>query len=251
MYSKLVISTFFTLFFIFLSGNAVAQLDGDRYDKLFDLYILEDYEKCIRKAERYTRREKTEDDPEPYLYLSKCYLAISKDRELSEFYPRALKNALKYAYKLHREDEETDVMERNMDYILELERAAIEEAMYEYNLEDYRKGAYYLKKILKFDPNNEYVRLMCGVAQVQARNRRTGKDNINAALDSLKLEYEAVGELDGEFAYLVPEALLDYTKYLIDKNMIGKAESIISKARLYAVNNKEVEKMYNRLYGDG
>ena len=242
-------SVFFLLFTFFAQASN-GQLTGNKYDKLFDLYILGDYEKCIRKAERYSDRDKTRRDPEPYLYLSKCYLAVSKDRELQEYYPRAFKNALKHAYKLYRKDDETTFMEDNADFFTELKQAAIEEAMYNYNLNDFRRAAYYLKKVLKFDPDDHKVQLMCGVAQVRARNRRTGSDNIEEALAGLKTTLEENGKIEGVGSELIGEAMVDYTKYLMDKKRFTDAEDAIANARLLDSENAEVEQLYSEIYSD-
>ena len=50
---------------------------GD-YEDLLVLYVDEDYEKCISKAERYTERDQTRRDALPFLFLSMCYFEISK-----------------------------------------------------------------------------------------------------------------------------------------------------------------------------
>ncbi len=239
----------FLLVFTFIQTSN-AQLTGGKYDKLFDLYILGDYEKCIKKATRYTERDKTKRDPEPYLYLSKSYLAVSQDRELQEYYPRALKNALKHAYKLYRKDDETSLMEDNADFFEELKTVAVEEAMYNYNLNDFRKSAYFFKKILKFDPDDYTVQLMCGVAQVKARNRRTGTDNVNAALAALKKEMEENGVIEGSGSELLGDALVDYTQYLLEKKRYADAEDVIAEARLLDSEHAEVKQLYSEIYSD-
>lgn len=238
------------LLFTFFIQDSNAQLTGNKYDKLFDLYILGDYEKCIRKAERYTNRDKTKRDPQPYLYLSQCYFAVSRDRELEEYYPRAFKNALKHAYKVYRKGDETTLMEDNADFFTELKQAAIEEAMYNYNLNDFRKAAYYLKKVLKFDPDDHKVQLMCGVAQVRARNRRMGSDNIEEALKGLKATLEREGTIEGVGSDLIGEAMVDYTKYLMEKKRYTEAEDAIADARLLDSENAEVEQLYSEIYSD-
>lgn len=239
-----------TLFFLFIS-TGFAQLNESKYDKLFDLYVMGDYEKCIKKAERYTEKDNTKRDPDPYLYLSMSYFKVAQDPELSEYYPRAFKNALKHAYKLYRKDDETSLMEDHKEFFTTLKIRAVEEALYNYNLNDFRKASYYLKKIRKFDPDDHNVQLMLGVTQLKARDRRSGKENISVAMENLKKEYEAQKALEEATADLVPEALVEYTNYLLEKNMYGKAQDAIADARLLVSDNPEVKKLYEEIYQDG
>jgi hypothetical protein len=108
-------------------GQLLAQVIGGEQDKLFDMFLLEKYEDCYYKAFKMTETEKYKSDPEPYLYVAMCNLKIHYDRELSEEYPNALKDALKYTekgLKYHakaiKKEIPTFPMEDNLEFIDEV-----------------------------------------------------------------------------------------------------------------------------------
>ncbi len=234
--------------FVLLSAFAfpsIAQLNGNRYDKLFDLYIMGDYEKCIKKSERLTEKDATRRDPEPYLYLSMSYYKVSLDRELEEYYPRALKNALRHAYKFVRKDDEGTLKSTNQDYLNELTQTALEEASYQYNMNKYRKAAYYVKKIMKYEAEAYGLQVYLGVAQVLSRNRRTGLDNITAGLDSLKVATKAGEDLKEYEAAYFSTAIVDYATYLEEDSKIAEAQTILEKGRFILPENQAIKKALN------
>ena len=63
--------------FIGLAGLS-ASAQAPSYDYLLVLFVDGEYEKLVKKAEKYTLNEKTKKDPIPWFYLSKGLYAISK-----------------------------------------------------------------------------------------------------------------------------------------------------------------------------
>ena len=101
--------------------NANAQ--PPTYDDLVILYADANYEKLLKKAEKYTLSDKTRKDAIPYLYLSKANFEISKGGEQEELlnkYPRAFKESIKYAGKCIQKDKEGTVLADNMAHFTAL-----------------------------------------------------------------------------------------------------------------------------------
>ncbi|MCB0198137.1 MAG: hypothetical protein KDJ65_39710, partial [Anaerolineae bacterium] len=59
------------------------------YEDLLVLFVDENYEKCLAKAENYTVNDDTRKDPLPYLYMSMSLYEMSKLEEFNEDYPKA------------------------------------------------------------------------------------------------------------------------------------------------------------------
>lgn len=113
-----------TLLLLFIGGfilNANAQ--PPTYDDLVILFSDADYEKLLKKAEKYTQSDKSRKDAIPYLYLSKANFEISKGGEQEELlakYPRAFKESIKYAGKCIQKDKEGIVVADNMAHFTNL-----------------------------------------------------------------------------------------------------------------------------------
>ena len=71
------------------------------YDDLLVMYVDEDYEKCVQKAERYVDRKDSHRDALPYLFASMCYFEMSKIPKYQEMddLKHADRDALKWASK--------------------------------------------------------------------------------------------------------------------------------------------------------
>ena len=54
---------------------------GQEYEDLKALYVDGKYDKLVDKAEKYTKKEKTTNDPLPYLYMAKGLFKISQDEK--------------------------------------------------------------------------------------------------------------------------------------------------------------------------
>ncbi len=116
------------LLFIFLGGLLInANAQPPKYDDLVILFADGNYEKLLKKAEKYTLSDKTRKDAIPYLYLSKANYEISKGGELAEKYPRALKDALKYAGKCAQKDKEGTVVAEHIGFYTKLKETLIED----------------------------------------------------------------------------------------------------------------------------
>jgi hypothetical protein len=210
---------------------AQAQVVDEDYYELFDMMIMGQYEDCLEESLKYTEKDKTDDDPEPYIFASQAYLKLSQsdDPEIQEYYDRAFKNALKYAYKFSKEaeDAEEDAYEDEglvvdyfgpyEKYMTELTNEAVELASYYFFENKYRKTGYYLRKIRKYDEHNAVIQYMVGMAQILNRNTGEGKRNLEQAAELLDPED-------------VPakEDLEDYPAYVLMKDMMRKYEEYLS-----------------------
>lgn len=131
--------------------NSIAQQPD--YDDLKIYFADANYEKLLKKAEKYTLGDKTRKDAIPYLFLSKANFEISKgaDQELLDKYPRAFKDALKYAGKCIQKDKEGNVYTENMAHFTELKIVVTEELRNLAESGDYGRLMGRIPSMLKID----------------------------------------------------------------------------------------------------
>jgi hypothetical protein len=145
------------LLLLFLSGfliNTSAQ--SPEYDDLKIYFADADFEKLLKKAEKYTLGDDTRKDAVPYLFLSKANFEISKgvDEELSTKYPRAFKDALKYAGKSIQKDKEGIVYLENMAHFTNLKIVVTEKLRNLAESGDYGRLMGSIPSMLKIDKND-------------------------------------------------------------------------------------------------
>ena len=119
-----------SLLLILIATLFSANAQRPDYDDLLEYFAANDLEKVISKAEKYSQGDDSRKDALPYLFLSKAYYKISlgEDQELSEEFPRAYKDAIKFASKaLQKDDEARTVYHSHLDHFVLLKGAVFEE----------------------------------------------------------------------------------------------------------------------------
>ena len=230
-------------FFLINSLTSYSQIieDGSDYQNLFDLYVFANYEKCLKKALRYTDNDNKRRDPEPFLFASVIYLKIHENPE--DFDPniedRPLKEALKYAYRFKKRDDLLFLQKMNDEYLQHLRVAALEEALRQLKLDKNRKAAYYLKYATKLNPDDYVSKLAQGMSQTMGRNKYEGKRNLNLAYEMI---YKHLDEnkniaVRSEASDVVSEFLMKYLEYWENKNNEKKYLQTLSMAHLLLNDN--------------
>lgn len=170
-----------------------AQPEDKKLSKITFHMVDGEYEAAAKKA------EKLREDPEyrkngwVYYYMAQSYFEIAGMPELQEDYPKALKNALKAAYKLEKYKEKPkdnlDVWDDAKEFLSVLKDSVITVSEIYYDNENYRKAAYYLKSVTRFALDDYGIWLMKGVYEIKSRNMGEGIKSILFAMDSLNIEY--------------------------------------------------------------
>lgn len=201
----------FSLFFIQLS---FAQPTDKKVGKITFLMVDGKYEDAAFKSEKLLSDFDYRKNAWLYFYLTQSYFEIAKKPELAEEYPRALKEALKAAYKLDKykdENDENRIAYREAHELLtKLKDSIITLSEIYYDNENPRKAAYFLKRVVKFDSDDYALQLMEGVYEIKSRNIGEGIKNIMAALDSIDASYKP----DEVSAQTLVDALEEYAMIL-------------------------------------
>lgn len=228
------ILTLALLAFIYFTPSLVAQ-DNKEYEGLWVLYIDEDYKKLVKKAKGITENDKTKKEPMPYLFMSMGYFEISKKEDLSEDYPKAFKDAMKYAGKWRKKDKKGTFVYDNKDYIADLREAGMEVA--EGYLEDgsFSKAKGYYKYMTQFDPECPGSWLMYSFA-LKKMNDFSGRQ---LAWDNYETKLGEISRLGTEQQRLLKYGLIIYSEELYEEGKRSEARTLLKVgAEFYAEDNE-------------
>lgn len=246
---------FFILMSLVLSVASLdlrAQVKGGEFQKLFDWYAMEDYERCAYKAESYTRKDKYRRAPEPYMYLALCmYQAHINPDAFQDEFKDPLKDALKYAYKFRKKDKTGELYSQNKRQIDQIREEALDRALFFYNDEEYYDASREFTRIQKVMPGDQNVTFITGVAMVQARNASEGERFISQALDSLQQQHDnKTFEKDDVTHEALIKAFVSYTNYLQDNAQEERALEVIALGRKLVPDSPALHAQYRKLYAN-
>jgi hypothetical protein len=184
---------FATIFLFTISFSASAQVVGGMNFKLEKLFIEEKYEDVAYKGMNMVENDKYKKDPEIYLYIAMAWYEISQmnDEEMKEEYPKALRDAFKYAAKFAKKDRDGVWSEDNSDFFEDLKKAGIASAAEFIDDEKKRRNAVsdykYMTKAMPDDPNLLFFK---GVLEYMNRNAGQADRDIAMSMADLIKKYE-------------------------------------------------------------
>lgn len=218
------------------------------YEDLLVLYVDEEFEKCINKAERYTTKDATRRDPLPYLYLSMCYHEMSKLEEFNSKheYRYADREALKHAVRFRKKDKEEAFVHNYEDYWMSLNTQAMEMAAHHLDLGDPGKARRIYVRMVGYMPENPGAWKMLALTQAQLRMHR----EVEQSLRSFQQAYEAAGDIAGlpdDQRRLLKDALVRYADHLAANNDHEGARATIALGADHFMTDVEFKALYREL----
>lgn len=230
--------------------NGSAQVMNSEFQKLFDLYAMEKYEKCAYKAEGYTRKDKYKREPEPYLYMALCLYQAHLNPELFEGeFKDPLKDALKYAYKFRKKDKSGELYEANRFLLDKIREEALDRPKFYFNDNDYRKASSEFARVLKVVPEDVNILFIGGVADIMAKNITQGEKYVNQALDTLRAQETRGTFVKDDVTHdLLIKAFVSYTDYLAQNGQADKAMEVITLGRKLIPDDPKLKAQYKKLY---
>ncbi len=173
-------------------GSITAQEEDKKLSKIAFLMVDGKYEDVVDKAEKLTEDSDYRRNPTTYMYLAQGYFELARNWEYQEDYPKAIKESLKGAYKMVKyatKEENDKILKVNDDFLTQLKDTVIKISEIYYDTDNARKAAYYMGKIVKFDPDDYAVWLMKGVYEIKARNIGEGVKSIKLAMENINEGY--------------------------------------------------------------
>jgi hypothetical protein len=178
---------------IFGLGNSYSQKDDKIIEKLRVMYGEEKYQDCAHDAIKYSSDSKLKSNPEIYIYASMACLRISQSNEGVEEFKKAFNDALSYAGKYRKKDNDGLFYNDYLTHFEELKKIVAEEVE-NYMLED-RKAKVYksakkslgsISKIQKMDPDDKGVYLLNAVLELKVKNTIEGKKMIKVIMPEIQ-----------------------------------------------------------------
>ncbi|MEO8588187.1 MAG: hypothetical protein ABI432_02370 [Flavobacteriales bacterium] len=239
MKNLLTLATFLLCFSAFAQKHV--------YEDLLVMYVDEKYEKCIEKAEAYTMGEETKKDALPFLYMSMCFFEMSKVEKFAADYPRASRDALKWAEKYRKKDKEREFFGNYEDYWAELNTNATTTGE---NLLDDPKGISKAKQIFDamvgYYPENPGPWLLLALSQYKSNLVKEGDlsvvefDKVMAAVGDIKT-------LPKDQQVTLKDALIRYADYLTSKGMRDRARQYASLGKDVFMEEPDFKGMWESL----
>lgn len=238
----------FCLLFLLPQIHAFAQ--EKPYDDLLVLYVDENYEKCVDKAERYVNRDATHRDPLPYLYASMCYFEMSKIPKYQEMdeYKHAGRDALKWAAKYRRKDKHNEYFANYEDYWSELNTVAQEVGLNYFDEGAYSKAKSQFQRMTRYNPENPGAWRMLALTQSKMKAMRDAAESLkkfDAALDAVP----DVAHLPADQRKLLRASLVHSAESLIDQGHLDSARTTVDLGKDYFMENPEFKALYEELEG--
>ncbi len=217
------------------------------YEDLLVMYVDEKYEKCIAKAEGYTLNDATKRDALPFLYISMCLHEMAKQEKFQADYPKAAREALKWAEKYRRKDKELEFFHNYEDYWMSLNSAALEEGE---NLLDDPKGVSRARQVFtsmtKYYPENPGPWLLLAVAQYRANLAREGDVNVKEFDKALKAAGD-ISSLPTDQRKALKAALIRYSDLMVEKGMRDKARTYLELGKEHFMSEPDFKSVYGSL----
>ncbi len=217
------------------------------YDDLLVLYVDENYDKCLQKAENYTLNDATKKDPLPWLYMSMCFYEMSKLEKYQADYPKASRDALKFAEKYRKKDKENEFFANYEDYWANLNTLGMESG--ENQMED-PKGMSRAKQIWDsmtgYYPENPGPWLMLAITQYKQNQTKEG----DLSVQEFDKRLEAAGDvstLPADQQKLLKNALIRYADYLNEKGLRDQARKYLAKGKEHFMEEPDFKGAYEAI----
>jgi hypothetical protein len=198
-------------------GGDGVDYNSNDYDVLRVLWADESYEKLLKVAEKYTMKDDSKNDAEPYLWLAKGLYAMSKDENYTnqDKYKKAYNDALTWLGKYYKKEAKikkdmlkalteestaedsakingkSDLYIEHIEFFIEVKKSLYEMIDSEIASGGYAKAIGLISKMAKVTPDNFAKDFLIGACNFQKGDKTTARDNWkNAEAELKKLKEE-------------------------------------------------------------
>lgn len=218
------------------------------YEDLLKLYVDEEYEKCLAKAENYTLNDATKKDPLPFLYMSMCLYEMSKIEKYTAMdeYKKADRDAMKFAEKYRKKDKNKEFFDNYGDYWEDLNTMAMEKGENLYDDNEFGKAKQVFDAMTGYHPENSGAWMYLALCQLKTNLVKEAQLSLKE-FTKARGEQGAIGFLPEDQKKLLRNALVRYSVYLDSKSMRDSARSTLSIGADYFMKDAEFKSQYEEL----
>ncbi|MFD1550917.1 hypothetical protein DNU06_05060 [Putridiphycobacter roseus] len=229
------------------------------YNDLIVYFADGNLEKLLKQAEKYTTADDSRKDAIPYLYLSKANLEISKGGDLAEEFPRAFKDAVKYAGKaIQKDDDDRTMYNANLPHFTAVKKEVFEQIRNLVESNDYGRLMGVLPLMEKIEKGEIGTAFLKAVAKYQRGDKsgfRIEQKEALALLDNFdtgslvlsdddSIEEAAKKKIDRE---VFKFGIIQYAKTLVVMEETSEAKAILGKVKQLYEEDKNFMKEYNKI----
>jgi hypothetical protein len=219
-----------------------SQSDKD-YDDLLELLVDEKYEKLVYKSESYFLNDKYSKDPLPYLYYSMGHYRFTQDEDLSTKYPKAFKEAMKFAGKFVKKDKESLYIDEAEDYFGELRATGMENAENQIINEKYTKAKGMYKYMCNLDQEDPGAKVYMSYTMFKMRSLREAQTFLEDAITIL--ENRSIEELTSEQKTLLKNAIIVMTEWEGNSEYRSQISILLEKSKSSFSGQKDFDRAYD------
>lgn len=238
----------FILLLSLLAFNLGLRAQKHVYEDLLVLYVDEKYEKCIYKAEGYTVGDATKRDALPFLYISMCYHEMSKQEKYNADFPKAAREATKWAEKYRRKDKDREFWNNYEDYWMSLNKQALDEGE---NALDDPKGLSRARQtftsMTKYHPENPGPWLLLAVAQHKANLAKDAELSVKE-FDKALAAAGDISTLPADQKKALKVALIRYSDMMVEKGMKDQARKYLALGKDQFMTESDFKGAYDSLF---
>ena len=240
-----------TLLFFFIGAlAAVSYAQPPEYGDLNVYYADGNFEKLLKVAERYTVKDDTRKDALPYLYLSKTNLEISKGGELLDKYPRAFKDAIKYANKCIKYDTNGDIFQDELEHFTQCKEGIFELMQNQVEDNDFGRLSGTIPLMEKLEKQEIGTAFLKAVAKYRRGDKSGFKTYEKLALEKVeKFDFSQLQDSEYDEVDVIKKKKVDrdmflygviqYAKVAVEKGEKQKAISIMKKIQPAFKDNED------------
>ena len=236
---------FLLLGFLLTFSTAIfGQVNNPEFDKIAKKFEKGSWESALESAESLIDNDKHRKKPEPYLWAAMCFYEIhqSDDEKLQLRFKSALRDALKHTGKAVSKDKNGDIVQDNLEFFETMKKEGIAEAQQFEAEGDFRKAQYTYKQILKFAPNDPYLRFTKGVTDIRMSSMYEAEREIKASFPILEQNYRNLEfQPDPISSPLLKPAVIYYADHLIGSNYADSAKTVLLSARVFFPLDEEIK----------
>lgn len=229
---------------LLLSTTAFSQAPD--YDDLTILYADGNYEKLVGKAEKYTTKDDTKKDPNPYIWMAKGLYKISISGESDPEYKNAFKEAMGYFSKAVKYDTDGAAQEKHNEFVTEFTNACVELIANDLDAGDFNKAYGWNVKYAKMTINpagSKYMEAACKFL----KGDKGGANTAWKEADEMLASVTSIADWSEADAKLLRKGVIQSADCLIQSRQVDKAKDLMNRFAPWFDGQDDFKAKYDEL----
>lgn len=238
------------LSFLFLSVTAFSQ--APEYKDLVILYAdgtFDSYKKLVKEAEKYTLKDDTKKDPQPYFWLAKGLYKISISGTDDEEFKNAYKDAIKYLGKGMSYDTKYNsgsYTAEESEFVEKFQLTLFETANNEIIDGGFKRGFGWVLKYSKVSNNVVGANYLMGACKYESDDKTSARDYWNTAEKELA-EIESIENWSVADRNMLKYGILYSAGALKKTRQEDKAKELVGKVSQWFEEDEDWQDLYDEI----